>query len=106
MRDSLSSTFQVKVASDHRLACTASEVLAGKTQLCSAALHEARRFAASAMFSSLYGQLIQRIAEMLEELDKLVLQVDRASDHGVFEQVAFLRRDFEEIQTRHERLGI
>ena len=76
-----------------------------KADLCAAALFEARRISAAAMFGELYAQLVARIADMLDELDETLLALDHRSDRAGYERVVALHAGFEELEARRAQLG-
>ena len=77
-----------------------------KADICAAALFEARRLSAAAMFGALYADLAGRISEMLEELDEKLLMLDLTSDRAAFERMAALHQGFEDLEFRRDHMGM
>jgi len=77
-----------------------------KADMCAAALFEARRLSAAAMFGALYADLAGRISEMLEELDEKLLMLDLTSDRAAFERMAALHQGFEDLEFRRDHMGM
>jgi len=81
------------------------KAITDKADLCAAALVEARRLSALAMFGGGHAQLEQRIEEMLGDLDEMLRQLDPDSHRAADERVAELRIGYAELLTRRDQLG-
>ena len=77
-----------------------------KADTCAAALCEARRLSAAAMFGALYAELASRISELLEELDETLVLLDLTSDRAAFERMAALHQGYEDLEYRRDHIGV
>jgi len=77
-----------------------------KVATCAAALFEARRLSAAAMFGALYAALAGRISEMLEELDETLVVLGFAADRAAFERMAALHQGYEDLEYRRDHMGV
>jgi hypothetical protein len=72
--------------------------LARKANLCSKVLAEGRRHVQLGRFESTLHQLVARAAELLEEMDELLVGFDPTSEWREFAMAASLHRDIESLQ--------
>lgn len=77
-----------------------------KAELCAAALVEAQRLSAAALFGTTYAQLDHRVRDMLDELDDALLLLDLRTHRDAYERVAALHAVHEEVQYRRDAIGV
>ena len=77
-----------------------------KSDLCAAALLEARRLSGVAMFSALFAQIMGRVENMLEELDEALRTPQSGADSSVASRVAALHEGYAELLYRRDHLGV
>lgn len=77
-----------------------------KAEACAAALSEARRLSAAAMFGTLYVQLAGKIVEILDELDEAAPLLDHRSDRAALERIAALHAGYQELEYRRASIGV
>jgi hypothetical protein len=70
-----------------------------KADLCAGALTEARSHATAGRFGTTCSHMLDRVADLFDEMDEILIGLNPRRDHESFVRVAELHRELEEIQS-------
>lgn len=72
--------------------------LSRKAEVCGKVLAEARKLSSASQFGALPNQLVRRVAELLDDMDEILVALDPVGNRPSFAIAAALHREFEQVE--------